>query len=108
MQMLPNEPSAGPPLPRMFGVRWPWMSTHSGIDSEVDNLKQKKRAEWQAKGYSSDLIEQGLKWAEEWTLGLPGVKVARQVSPEVGREVFRIIYSSSLPIADRWMEVMSK
>lgn len=117
--LLPQTPDKGPPLPSRLGLHWPWLSNpgnplgdpaiyDTAPDAEIEEMTQKKREEFRAKGYPPGLTEKALLWAKDWAWGLPGVKAAYDVSPEVGRQVYKGIYSRSLALSDRWIESLSQ
>lgn len=78
------------------------------LDTEIEEMTQRKREEFRGKGYPPGLIEKALLWAREWALGLPGVKAAFDVSPEVGRQVYKGIYRQALALSNRWIESLSQ
>lgn len=112
--LMPMLPKDGPPLPRGLKIKWPWWkesnpySSSNPIDTtleaEIEEMTQKKREEFKAKGYPPGLIEKALLWAKEWSWGLPGVKAAFDVSPEVGRQVYKGVYKQALALSNRWIE----
>jgi hypothetical protein len=73
------------------------------IDARFEPLREKKVAEWRAKGYPPGLIEKGLLWAEEWARG-----IARRFvkPPELAARVAETIYPEALELSQKWIEAM--
>jgi hypothetical protein len=118
-QFFPQAPEKGPPLPSGLGLKWPWVHNPGNpvddpvvydttLDAEIEEMTRRKRDEFRAKGYPPGLTERALLWAKDWAWGLPGVKAAYDVSPEVGRQVYRGIYSQALALSNRWIESLSR
>lgn len=78
------------------------------LDVEVEEMTARKREEFRAKGYPPGLIESALLWAREWSFGLRGVRAAFDISPEVGRQVYKGIYKEALALSNRWIESLSQ
>lgn len=116
--LRPHPPKDGPPVPRVF-PKWPWIKNpvspinnpavyDVALDTEIEEMTRRKREEFRAKGYPPGLIEKALRWAEEWAWGLPGVRAAYDISPEVGRQVYRRIYQQALNLSNKWIESLSQ
>jgi hypothetical protein len=74
------------------------------IDTRFEPLREKKVAEWRAKGYPPGLIEKGLLWAEEWARGI----ATRFVKPpELAARVAETIYPEALELSQKWIEAMA-
>jgi hypothetical protein len=73
------------------------------IDARFEPIREKKVAEWKAKGYPPGLIEKGLLWAEEWARG-----IARRFvkPPELAATVAETIYPEALELSQKWIEAM--
>lgn len=67
---------------------------------EVDRMREEKAAEWRLKGYSKELIELGLKWAEGWA-----TKASKRYGPdeETQDKILVHIYPMALEIAERYI-----
>jgi hypothetical protein len=74
------------------------------IDARFEPLREKKVAEWKAKGYAPGLIEKALLWAEEWSRG-----IARRFvkPPELAARVAETIYPEALELSQKWIEAMA-
>lgn len=108
----PHSPEKGPPVPSIL-PKWPWVRNPGSnpavtLDAEIEEMTRRKREEFRAKGYPPGLIEKALLWAREWSYGLPGVKAAFDVSPEVGRQVYKGIYRQALALSERWASALSQ
>lgn len=75
------------------------------IDARFEPIREKKKREWEAKGYRPGLIEKGLLWAEDWAMG-----IARRFirDPELAARVAEMIYPEALDLAERYLEAMGK
>jgi len=75
------------------------------IDTRFEPLRERKVAEWRAKGYPPGLIEKALTWAEEWARG-----IARRFvrPPELATRVAESIYPEALELSQRWIEAFAK
>ena len=73
------------------------------IDTRFEPIREKKKAEWLAKGYPLGLIEKAFLWANEWSRG-----IARRFirEPELAARVAESIYPEALGLSERWMEAM--
>jgi hypothetical protein len=74
------------------------------IDTRFEPIREKKVAEWKAKGYPPGLIEKALTWAEEWARG-----IARRFvkPPELAATVAETIYPEALELSQKWIEAMT-
>lgn len=81
--------------------------TDTALDAEIEEMTQQKREEFRVKGYPPGRIEKALLWAKEWSFGLPGVKAAFDISPEVGIQVYKGVYRQALALSNRWIEGLS-
>jgi hypothetical protein len=74
------------------------------IDTRFEPIREKKVAEWKAKGYPPGLIEKALTWAEEWARG-----IARRFvkPPELAATVAETIYPEALELSEKWIEAMT-
>lgn len=108
--LLPQIPKVGPPFPTGLNAKWPWTKNPSNPianpavtpDAEIEEMTQRKRDEFKAKGYPPGQIERALLWAKEWSFG--STKATFDVSPEIGRQVFRRVYKQALTLSDKWIE----
>lgn len=71
------------------------------IDTRFEPMRERKKAEWEAKGYPPGLIEKALLWANEWARG-----IARRFvrPPELAARVAESIYPEALELSQRWIE----
>jgi hypothetical protein len=71
------------------------------MDARFEPLREKKRAEWTAKGYPPGLIEKALRWAEDWARGI----ATRFVKPpELAATVAESIYPEALELSEEWIK----
>jgi len=82
--------------PQVIGVR--------GIDAGLEAMKEAKRREWRAKGYSEKLISMALELAEDWTYRMSEVFAP----PELREAAVRYNFPKGLEVASRWIEVMGE
>jgi len=75
------------------------------IDGRFEALRERKRAEWEAKGYSPGLIEKALLWATEWAQG-----IARRFvrPPELAARVAESIYPEALELSEKYIQAFAK
>lgn len=119
-RFLPHTPGDGPPVPRMLPP-WPWIqkpnlgekksenpSPVSNPVDEIEEMTQRKREEFSTKGYPPGQIEKALLWAASWASALPGVKAASDISPEVGKQVYKESYRQALALSNKWIEGVSE
>jgi len=76
------------------------------IDRKLESMREAKKSEWLAKGYSPALVEKALKLADTWGWGmakglLPGMPEAQEV-------LVRSTYPKALETAEHWLETMAK
>lgn len=75
------------------------------INGRYESAREKKVADWKAKGYPEALIEKTLKWADEWSKGI----AARFIRDPVMRaQVEESIYPQALELSERFIEAMAK
>lgn len=75
------------------------------IDGRYESAREKKVAEWKAKGYPEALIEKTLKWANEWARGI----AARFIRDPVMRaQVEESLYPQALELSEKFIEAMAK
>lgn len=79
--------------------------TEGYINSRYETAREKKVAEWRAKGYPEALIEKTLKWADEWSRG-----IARRFikDPVMRVQVEESLYPEALNLSERFIEAMAK
>lgn len=70
------------------------------IDAKFELLRETKRNEWKAKGYPEGMIEQGLSWAEEYTIGM-ATRIT--TDPVFRSRVEQELYPKALDMADKWI-----
>lgn len=75
------------------------------IDTRFEPIREKKRAEWEAKGYPPGLIEKALLWANEWSRG-----IARRFvkPPELAARVAESIYPEALELSEKYIQAFAK
>jgi len=75
------------------------------LDSRFELLREKKRAEWEAKGYPPGLIEKALLWANEWSRG-----IARRFirEPALAARVAESIYPEALELSEKYIQAFAK
>lgn len=82
--------------PGIIGVR--------GVDAGLEMMKEKKRNEWRAQGYSESLINKALELAQEWTY-----KMSEAFAPPEMREAaIRHNLPKGLEVADRWITAIGE
>jgi hypothetical protein len=74
------------------------------IDARFEPIREKKVAEWRAKGYPPGLIEKALTWAEDWARG-----IARRFvkPPELAATVAESLYPEALELSEKWITAMT-
>jgi len=74
------------------------------IDARFEPIREKKVAEWKAKGYPPGLIEKALTWAEDWARG-----IARRFvkPPELAATVAESLYPEALELSEKWITAMT-
>ena len=78
--------------------------TEGYINSRYEKDREKKVAEWRAKGYPEALIEKTLKWADEWSKGMARRFVK---DPVMRATVEESIYPEALNLSERFIEAMA-
>ena len=75
------------------------------LDGRFEGARERKVAEWTAKGYPAALIEKTLKWADEWARG-----IARRFikEPTMRAQVAETLYPEALELSERFIEAMAK
>lgn len=75
------------------------------VDARFETLREKKKKEWEAKGYSPGLIEKALLWANEWARG-----IARRFvrPPELAARVAESIYPEALELSEKYIEAFAR
>ena len=80
--------------------------TRLDVDTRLESLRESKRREWLARGYSPALVDKALDLADEWPAALaesflPGM-------PEAQRKMVELNYPKALATAERWIVEMAK
>lgn len=75
------------------------------LDGRFETARERKIAEWRAKGYPQGLIDKTLKWADEWARG-----IARRFikDPAMQTTVAETLYPEALELSERFIEAMAK
>jgi len=75
------------------------------MNARFEPLREKKRAEWEAKGYPPGLIEKALLWANEWARG-----IARRFvrPPELAARVAESIYPEALELSEKYIQAFAR
>lgn len=73
-----------------------------GIDAKLETMKDEKRKEWRARGYSEGLIDKAMDLAQEWAY-----KMSEVFTPPELREA-AVIHNlpKGLEVADRWITAL--
>jgi len=74
------------------------------MDSRFEPLREKKKAEWLAKGYSPGLVEKALLWAEDWSRGIAKRFVK---DPGIAAVVAESIYPEALEMSEKWIKAFA-
>lgn len=78
-------------------------------NGELIGLKEAKRREWTAKGYSPSLQDMALTLAEEWADRMSSFVVGVIKEPEYRARAYRELYKTGLDeVAERWITAMGK
>jgi len=76
-------------------------------DRVLESMREEKRREWLAKGYSEALVEKALLLADRWVS-----EMAEAFAPpermDIRQEIIRSSYPKALEVAEHWLEAMSK
>jgi len=75
-----------------------------GVDAELESLKEAKRAEWRAMGYSESLINMATELAQDWTYRMSEVFAP----PELREAAVRYNLPKGLEVADRWIRAIGE
>jgi hypothetical protein len=75
------------------------------LNGRYESAREKKIAEWRAKGVSEGLIEKALLWSDSWARG-----IARRFikDPEMQKVVAESIYPEALELSTKYVEAFSK
>jgi len=73
--------------------------------AENERAREKKVAEWRAKGHSQGLIDYSLKWADKWTRGIAKRFVK---DPEMRAQVEKSLFPEALELSERFLEAMAQ
>jgi len=82
--------------PQVVGVR--------GVDASLERMKEEKRAEWRARGYSESLINMATELAQDWTYRMSEVFAP----PELREAAIRYNLPKGLEVANRWIEAIGE
>jgi hypothetical protein len=74
------------------------------MDSRFEALREKKKAEWLAKGYLPALMDKAFLWAEEWARGIANRFVK---DPGIAAVVAESIYPEALEMSEKWIKAIS-
>jgi len=77
--------------PQVIGVR--------GVDASLEAMKDEKKREWRAKGYSEKLINMATELAQEWAYKMSEVFAP----PEMREAAVRYNLPKGLEVADAWI-----
>ena len=75
-----------------------------GIDAELERLKEAKKAEWRARGYSEGLINMATELAQDWAYRMSEVFAP----PELREAAVRYNLPKGLEVADRWITAIGE
>jgi len=95
-----------PILPRekFFGEK---TAIYPPTDRVIESMREAKKREWLAKGYSEALVEKALLLADRWVS-----EMAEAFAPpgrmDIRQEIIRSSYPKALEVAEHWLEAMSK
>jgi hypothetical protein len=70
------------------------------IDAKFEPIRERKEAEWRAKGYPPGMIERALGWAEEYSIGM-STKITSD--PEFRYRIQQELYPKALDMAEKWI-----
>lgn len=97
---LPQHPMKGPPLPQIWGVKWPGKSGNPVLyDTETKIWTEEKRTELLEKGYPKSVVEAGLTWANSWASGMVRFFGVRGAEAE---SLFKGAYKIALSAIEDW------
>lgn len=101
-KLTPMEPPY-PPLPRFlfegFGHSV-WVAGEA-VDSSLEAMKERYKAEWRKKGYSESLIRMAEDLCDEWISSM--ARAFAPDMPEVQRAIVKANYDKALATANRWI-----
>ena len=80
--------------PQVIGVR--------GVDAKLETMKEEKRKDWRARGYSEGLIDKAMDLAQEWAYKMSEVFTP----PELREAAVMHNLPKGLEVADRWITVL--
>jgi hypothetical protein len=70
-----------------------------GVDSGLESLKEAKKREWRAKGYSESLIRMADDLATEWSVSMSEAFAP----PELREAAIKYNFPKGLSVADAWI-----
>lgn len=82
------------------GMDPPQVPILAKIDAKFEPIRERKEAEWRAKGYPQGMIERALSWAEEYSIGM-AAKISSD--PEFRYRIEQELYPKSLDMAEKWI-----
>ena len=82
--------------PQVLGVR--------GVDASLEKMKEEKKREWRARGYSESLISMATDLAQEWAYRMSEVFAP----PELREAAIRYNLPKGLEVADRWIKTIGE
>lgn len=71
------------------------------INGRFESIREKKKNEWIAKGYSPGLIEKAFKWADEWVRGIVNRFVR---DPLLANQIAVQLYPEALDMSENWIK----
>lgn len=78
-------------------------------DSELTRLREAKRAEWTARGYSPKLQSMAFELADDWADRMSDWMLRVIEEPELKRKAYTALYKEGLDtVAERWIRSMSE
>lgn len=75
------------------------------VFGRFEALRNRKKEEWKAKGYSDKIIDKAFAWAQEYTISMSS-KVTE--NPKLREAIQSELYPKSLEMAEIWMEKVTK
>ena len=75
--------------------------TRLEVDSALKEMKEAKKRDWRARGYSENLIGMAEDLSDEWITSM--ARAWATDMPEVQRAIVRANYGKALDVADRWI-----
>ncbi|MFQ6077435.1 MAG: hypothetical protein ACE5Z5_15120 [Candidatus Bathyarchaeia archaeon] len=102
-KLTPMEPPY-PPLPRFLfeGLEHHsvWVAGEE-VDSSLEAMKERYKAEWRRKGYSESLIRMAEGLADDWVRSMAAAFAPGM--PGVQRAIAKASYGKALTTADHWI-----